>query len=602
MSIKKELLPKPKKITKGKWQLFSRLTPEEKKWIKSIFTSGEYTFAEGKKAVQTTYNIREFACLRWLKALGVSALKTQKRIGEKTQIFRALTEKDIVFIKKTYATQKSRLKAQEIISAKYNINLRQVRWWANKIGIVGNKDTNAKFEAQLSKAKERNIKSKYMLITWGQQSTPAHKQFFKNLLSYKKFLNAELGVIVGRYKNPTSIFKQDEDDNWFDTMIEPYLIDSRQRVHEQVSVLADVKVQPTAVMPLTGFEGFEAGVSCIIGHPRVHMSVIPALENYNKKQLWTTGACTVVNYTDSKAGKKGEFHHTLGFVIIECRGKDYFIRQVTADAEDGNFIDLCFETKNGKTKKINDAVEAYSVGDSHFITIDPKKEKATQKSILKLKPNYVRLDDVFDGASINPHERLDPITRYQKAVNGLTLEKELEHLKKSLKWYAEKDFKVIIPRCNHDIFLDRYILDSDWKKDVINARMYVKCAALLMDGHAPKGLIPYFIDAWYPQFKTLNEDESFSIKGWEMSVHGHRGANGSKGGHLQFKRLSTKMITMHTHSPHRIDGVVTGGTSTSEKQHYMKGPNNHKHADVIITKNGKTQQLVFNNYKFTTLV
>jgi hypothetical protein len=602
MSIKKELLPKPKKITKGKYQLFLKLTTEEKNWIKSLFTSGKYTFAEGKKIVIKTYKIGEDACLRWLKNLNVSALKSKKRIGEQTHIFRSLTEKDIAFIKKTYDTQKSRLKAQEIISAKYNVNLRQVRFWANKIGIVGNKDTNAKFEAQISKAKERTIKSKYMLITWGQQSTPAHKQFFKNLLSYKKFLNAELGVIVGRYKNPTSIFKKDEDDNWFDPMIEPYLIDSRQRVHEYVSVLADIKVQPTAITPLTGFEGFESEVSCVIGHPRVHMKIVPALENYRKKQMWTTGACTVMNYTDSKAGKKGEFHHTLGFAIIECRGKEFYIRQVTADAEDGNFIDLCFETKNDKTKKITDAVEAYAVGDSHFIGIDAKKEAATQKSIIKLKPNYVRLDDVFDGASINPHERLDPITRYHKATTGLTLDKELEHLKKSLKWYATQDFKVIIPRCNHDIFLDRYILDADWKKDVINARTYVRCASLLMDNQAPKGLIPYFIDSWYSNFTTLNEDDSFSIKGWEMSVHGHRGANGSRGGHLQFKRLSTKMITMHTHSPHRIDGVVTGGTSTPEKQHYMKGPNNHLQADCIITKNGKAQQLIFNNYKFTTLV
>jgi hypothetical protein len=602
MSIKKELLPKPKKITKGKYQLFSRLTIEEQQWIKSVFTSEKYTFAAGKKIIQKTYKISESSCLRWLEYFGINGLNSRKKVGDQTNLYQYFTEKDIAFIKDTYAKQKSRQKAQEIIAKKYNVITRVVRTWANKIGIVGNKDTNAKFEAQISKAKERTIKSKYMLITWGQQSTPAHKQFFKNLLSYKKFLNAELGVIVGRYKNPTSIFKKDEDDNWFDPMIEPYLIDSRQRVHEYVSVLADIKVQPTAITPLTGFEGFEAEVSCIIGHPRVHMDIISALENYNKKQLWTTGACTVANYTDSKAGKKGEFHHTLGFAIIECRGKEFYIRQVTADAEDGNFIDLCFETKNGKTKKITDAVEAYAVGDSHFINIDAKKEKVTRQYILKFKPRYVRLDDVFDGASINPHERLDPITRYHKATTGLTLDKEIEHLKKSLKWYADKDFQVIIPRCNHDIFLDRYILDADWKKDVINARTYVRCAALLMDNQAPKGLIPYFINSWYPHFKTLNEDESFSILGIEMSVHGHRGANGSKGGHTQFKRLSTKMITMHTHTPKRVDGVVTGGTSTPEKQHYMKGPNNHLQADCIITKNGKSQQLIFNNYKFTTLV
>ena len=40
---------------------------------------------------------------------------------------------------------------------------------------------------------------------------------------------------------------------------------------------------------------------------------------YLPKMMMTTGSCTVKNYTDSKAGKKGEFHHTLGFVIIEIK-------------------------------------------------------------------------------------------------------------------------------------------------------------------------------------------------------------------------------------------------------------------------------------------
>ena len=45
--------------------------------------------------------------------------------------------------------------------------------------------------------------------------------------------------------------------------------------------------------------------------------------------MLTTGACTVKNYTDSKSGKKGEFHHTLGFVIVEIKDDEtFFIRQV----------------------------------------------------------------------------------------------------------------------------------------------------------------------------------------------------------------------------------------------------------------------------------
>ena len=62
------------------------------------------------------------------------------------------------------------------------------------------------------------------------------------------------------------------------------------------------------------------------------------------------------------------------------------------------------------------------------------------------------------------------------------------------------------------------------------------------------------------------------------------------------------MITAHTHSPSRYDGVVTVGMNTPLRVGYNIGPSSWMQADVIIHKNGKAQHLIYHNYICTTLL
>jgi hypothetical protein len=96
--------------------------------------------------------------------------------------------------------------------------------------------------------------------------------------------------------------------------------------------MSDVKIQPTAVNPMSSMEGLSGINSCVFGAPKVQMEMIPVIEGSQPKMMVTTGAVTLSNYTDSKSGKKGEFHHTLGFVVVEIKDDDtFFIRPVTAE-------------------------------------------------------------------------------------------------------------------------------------------------------------------------------------------------------------------------------------------------------------------------------
>ena len=253
-------------------------------------------------------------------------------------------------------------KASEIVcdelSIKYTDNVR--RCFSRKLekdGSTNNtKDSELEETDVFKEAKNKVYDSskQRFIISWAQSETEIHEQFLTNIEAYAKVLDASIHIVAGRYKSPTSLSsskqleKQEEDlkNTWHKRVI-PYLDAARHKIHPHLCVLSDVKVQPTASTPLSGFNGLTGLESCIIGHPRVHLKSLPILDGYPHKLLLTTGSVTLENYTDTKVGKKGEFHHTLGFVFVELEGEIFHVRQVTAD-DDGSFYDLTFFVDNGE--------------------------------------------------------------------------------------------------------------------------------------------------------------------------------------------------------------------------------------------------------------
>jgi hypothetical protein len=82
------------------------------------------------------------------------------------------------------------------------------------------------------------------------------------------------------------------------------------------------------------------------------------------------------------------------------------------------------------------------------------------------------------------------------------------------------------------------------------------------DPYNVKGVIPTLINERYPKFITLGRSASYLVKNWELGQHGDIGSNGSRGSLLQFRKLNTKIIVGHYHSPGRKDGALSVGTST----------------------------------------
>ena len=67
------------------------------------------------------------------------------------------------------------------------------------------KEGDIKLDKDYMEAQKRVLnKSKFYIVTWEQNNTPLHENLWRNILKYAEFLNAEVSVILGRYKNPTN--------------------------------------------------------------------------------------------------------------------------------------------------------------------------------------------------------------------------------------------------------------------------------------------------------------------------------------------------------------------------------------------------------------
>jgi len=513
--------------------------------------------------------------------------------------FNDLTDAQIELIKTVYADKSTPWEQRAYdLGKQFGVSERTVRRWAAERLDLKEKDDIEPEQYIIAKSRKTK-KKKYYLVTWAQNNTPVHAGFYRNLEAYAKFLNADIHAILGRYKNPTSVFSNAKEDFWVEE-VEKYMDANRHNIHKYVTIMGDIKIQPTAVNPMSNMSAISGKDSCIFGAPKVQMETIPVLEGMQPKIMMSTGALTVRNYTDSKSGKIGDFHHVLGFTIVEIKDEEtFFIRYVTANEDTGDFTDLCYKVEDGQVKHV-DTISAAVLGDLHLGEHDEKVVDTTLNVLLKkLKPKHLVLHDVFNGHSISHHEANDPFKQYEREQDGSnSIKKEVDFM---LEWLENvQDYNVTVVRSNHDDFIDRWLKNSDWKRNIKNAKEYIEYSHILLSGKASKGIVPYLINQKFPHINTLDRSVMFNVKGWELGQHGDIGANGSRGSILQFRKLNTKCVVAHYHGPGRKDGALAVGTSTRLRVGYNIGPSSWYQSHVIIHEDSKAQHVNFNNGEFTT--
>lgn len=463
-------------------------------------------------------------------------------------------------------------------------------------------DTDVFKEAQ---SKQHDDSKKRFLISWAQSDTAVHKGLLANMEAYAEYLDADILIVAGRYSNPTSLAaseaiknKEKNAKNTWDNSVLPYLDANRHNLHKYLQVLSDVKIPPTAATPLSGLNSITGLESCIIGHPRVQLESLPVADGYPHKLLLSTGAITVPNYTDTKVGKKSEFHHQYGFVIVELDGGDFHVRQVVSDRH-GDFYDLGLQVKDEEVNTYSEPIPAIIFGDLHLGQHNETAVSASLDLARRLDADKVVLHDLLDSYSISHHERRDPFQLLNREEDGTwNLQSELDNVVSWVKYNQDLDFQVV--RSNHDEFIDRWVRDVDWRKSS-NKKLYLKFANVIAEGLATKGLLPYILETETDNAYGLALDESMNVLGFELGFHGHTGVHGSRATHTQLKSLPMKNITGHTHVPRRVDGHLSVGTLTNLRIGYNSGFSGWLHSNVIIYPNGKASHVHIINGKYTTI-
>lgn len=75
--------------------------------------------------------------------------------------------------------------------------------------------------------------------------------------------------------------------------------------------------------------------------------------------------------------------------------------------------------------------------------------------------------------------------------------------------------------------------------------------------------------------------------GIELSLHGDQGPNGARGSLKNLRRIGTKAIIGHSHSPGIDEGGMQVGTSTRLRLEYNHGPSSWLNTHAVIYDNGK---------------
>lgn len=456
-------------------------------------------------------------------------------------------------------------------------------------------------------------KCRRFIVTAAQNGTPVHEDFWSCLLSAAKHLKAEILVIPLRYKNPTSVFSGSQQNaEWWAPAVTPYLWNQRHQLNKNLTLMADFALQPTAVDPLGGMDGVSGEFSGIFGHTKLRLRSVPTPQNKIAKTLTTTGACTVENYTASRAGKTAEFHHVLGATLVELDsdGKRFWLRQLCYKVETRRVIDLDDAYYVGGHQKAPSAIAGIG-GDTHVDFLDPMVDDARHREGGLLDTircaNWIE-HDLLDAYSCNPHHDKNPmIWLATRLARRDSIAEEITRAANYLRVRSKKRPKmhIHVVNSNHDDMATRAALtfmagglkaiphvsptNLEWLGDTV-AEMAARCILTSTGTSYPDALGIWLRRAKLgPRVHLLERDKSLMLGGIAHDMHGDAGPNGSRGSVRNLARIGVKSWTGHGHSKEIFEGAWRVGTGTRLTADYTRGPSSWTNADGITNADGKRQ-------------
>lgn len=469
------------------------------------------------------------------------------------------------------------------------------------------------------------------IITSAQNNTDAHVPFFENLVAYAEFAGAE--VMVGSYSYNRASYSQkatkrdrgptedDAKDDWYDPIFEPYFVDEAVELAPMLEWRGELNILPTAKRPLSGLETYSGRKSAIFPHAKFDLVSVAGTKADGAKLTYTTGTATLMNYVQKKAGLQAEFHHAYGAVIVEVDHEgDWFVRQLNAET-DGTFYDIADMGQTGAVRVADGEVHVEGIpvntvtwGDLHARVIDPEAKAVAfdEGGMLDaLRPREQHVHDVLDFTSKSHHDEKNGHRMYQKkALKWDDVRDEVREVGDLLDFIRRPWCQTVVVDANHDRHLERWLNESEYRKDHKNARFILEAelayrvamdsnphqeynffkAALDREGFQSTDLFLGIDDSW-----VICDDGSGGI---ECSLHGDIGPNGSRGTPIGLSKMGRRANTGHTHSTAIVDGLYVAGCMSLLTQDWNKGPSAWTHSHIVTHPNGKRTIVTFYNGKW----
>lgn len=453
----------------------------------------------------------------------------------------------------------------------------------------------------MGKNTARTAQSGRAIITTAINNVAASRKFVLGLETYAKWLGCPLYIGLAKYQN-ISLFRKDDksEDVWWDPLVMPYAATDQISIGPKVLFLPQIPIQATSPRPLARKNSIGGIKWTIYCHPTTSMQLVAAPPGMQPKRMYTTGCVTKPVYSTTEAGKVAEFHHSYCALLVEWRGGDVWVRQLSANSA-GVFCDLGVVVKGESISRAKRPA-GLVLSDEHVGEADELNLRGTfgpQGIVTKARPRVLVRHDIFSGYSVNHHEFKQPTTRWERATKGQTdVRQELENFVRYLKKHTPPQCTSVIAPSNHHDHLDWWVEHTDAHMDPANMLtradlMRRKCQAAARGGDS-RALVAYA--AGHPALaktKTvwLTYSQDYFIKGISVGQHGHIAANAARGSRRAFARLPYKSITGHSHEPGIDQGAYSAG-GMPRRMAYERGYSSHDCSHVIIYEESGKRSMI----------
>lgn len=437
------------------------------------------------------------------------------------------------------------------------------------------------------------------IVTGAVSNTKVLANYWVGLRTLARHYGCPLYVIPIAYKNVSAFAPREAWEPVWDSCLHDNIISAPVKLGMNLVIRPDIHAEATAAKPLAGKGAINGAKWTVFGSPKTLLECVPSAPGVRPKRMYTTGAVTVSDYSNTDRGAKAHFHHTFNALLIEWDdpADAIWVRHLGAD-KSGVFNDLDIKVSGTKIGRSSRPL-ALALGDEHAGVADPEAVEATHGIdglVPLLKPQFLVRHDVFDGYSVSPHDHRDGLERALKNLqHRYDVRKELDSFVEYINRTTIKGVQNVIVQSNHHEWLDRWLDRIDPRLDLGNAKLYhelwLELIRRVETGEFVRALQAYS----EPRLKTpatwLNYEKPFVVGEIDFGSHGHSGANGAKGTLSGHAKYSTRTVSGHSHSVGIDHGAWSVGGMV-KRQRYERGYSTHDIAHVVLYKDSGKRSIV----------